>query len=215
MRMSFRILATAALLLVPSLAAAGPIIPVGAGWTSVGTPAADGGEFWDNVSVDDVNCGGFLCNAGALLDRLVAGNVEYLNTGGNPVSIVFEEAVTPDYFADLTGWKNGVLTQQPDGSFTYSGNEPGFLGHVSNSVTQFDQFALFRVVEASAIRYFLAIEDIRFDLAANDALISDRDYNDYMVSFRQATRQAPEPSLLLLVGTGIAGLASRRLRRAR
>ena len=57
--------------------------------------------------------------------------------------------------------------------------------------------------------------DIRFDMQLPPDLVSDQDYNDYIVSFRQATRQAPEPSLLLLMGTGIAGLASRRLRRAR
>lgn len=214
MRISFRILVAAAFLACPAFATAGPIT-LGT-WSAV-EPDNDSAEFWDNPSVDDAACAPFLCNAGALIERLY-GPIEYLNDGaGNPVAFSFAETI-PSFasVATLTTWSGGIFAQNAiDGSFTYDANQASFPGHVSNSIADPGQFVLFRRAVPGAVQYFIAIEDIRFDLQLPPNLVSDQDYNDFIVSFRQATQQVPEPSLLLLMGTGIAGLATRRLRRAR
>jgi hypothetical protein len=204
----------AAMLAVPSLAAAGPIT-TGA-WSPVTSPAADGGEFWDNPSVDDANCGGFKCNMGSLLDRIF-GSIEYLhgstNLDGstNPVAFAFGESVSWSYFGDLTDWKQGIFQQLGDGSFTYDANQASHPGHISNSLLQPEQFALFRKAVKGGYQYWIGVEDIRFDMQMPPDIVTDKDYNDYMVSFSQVT-DVPEPGLLLLMGTGIFA-AARRFRR--
>lgn len=208
MRMSLRIFMLAAMLAVPSLAAAGPITT--GVWSPVTNPANDGGEFWDNLSVDDATCT-VICNAGAILDRLF-GPVEYLHDGsGGAVAFSFGESVTSQYFADLTGWKNGIFQQLADGSFTYDANQASFPGHVSNSLLDPGQFALFRKAIPGGFQYWVGVEDIRFDLQDLHNLTSDKDYNDYIVTFSQVS-SVPEPGLLLLMGSGIFA-ATRRFRR--
>ncbi|HEY0874418.1 MAG TPA: PEP-CTERM sorting domain-containing protein [Vicinamibacterales bacterium] len=208
MRMSFRIFMLAAMLAVPSLAAAGPITT--GVWSPVTNPANDGGEFWDNLSVDDATCT-VICNAGAILDRLF-GPVEYLHDGsGGAVAFSFGEPVTHQYFASLTGWGGGIFSQQADGSFTYNANQTSHPGHISNSLDDPGQFALFRKAIPGGFQYWVGVEDIRFDMQLPPDIISDLDYNDYMVTFSQVSN-VPEPGLLLLMGSGIFA-ATRRFRR--
>ena len=59
----------------------------------------------------------------------------------------------------------------------------------------------------------IGIEDLPGPMGPN-GLMSDRDYNDMIFIMRQPPT-VPEPSLMLLVGTGLAGLAAMRRRRMR
>jgi hypothetical protein len=214
MRRTILILLVALIGAVPSTASAA-LITAGV-WSPAGTAAADGGQFWDNTSVDDdpVIPPGFLYNAGALLQRL-HGPLEYLHTNGSDTAVgfAFDEPI-PSFseVATLTTWSGGLFNQEADGSFTYNANQVLAPGHISNSLTHPGQFVLFRKVVPGATQYFIAVEDIRFDLQAPPNIVSDEDFNDYIVTFRIPTQQAPEPALLLLMGTGLM-FAGRRLRR--
>ena len=215
MRMSIRVLVAAVILGIPSVGSAAPMLEtsVGAVWSDLTGPFLDGGQFWDNPTVD---CGdpAAPCNAGSIVFNAfgAAGPIQYLHDGaGAALPFRFSEPVS---LSDLGGLSAivppGTTVQEADGSFTFTSGIPG---HVSNSFSEYEQFALFRQTLPGAIRYFIAVEDIRFDLPAPSPYFADGDFNDDLLSFRVATQQAPEPSLLLLMGTGIAGLATRRLRR--
>lgn len=201
---SVRILIVAAMLAVPTIAFAGPIYPSGATWSLV-NPANDGDEFWDNPSVDDATCG-FICNAGgiAVLQATLAGAgpVEYLHDGsGNAVPFSFDDVVFPNLAASMTSWSGGTFQQLADGSFSYNANQAAHPEQVSNSLTNPNQFVLFRAAVGNGYMYWIGIEDVRLDLPVPMGIVADGDYNDYMVSFRQTN--VPEPGLILLMGTGL------------
>lgn len=157
--------------------------PITAGsWTPVGPTA-----FWNHDSWDgpNLNVGDIIENAGI--------PVEYLSLGGAPVAFAFDQAETFQEIASYTAWMDGQsLTEMPDGSVTYTSH-----GNTFNSLSNPQQFALFRYVTATAITYFLGVEDIPVGQP------TDNDYNDYVVSFTEkAPTPTPEPGTLALMLAG-------------
>ena len=190
-----------ALLVMPSLAHAGPITTGSWSFVSAIDPADnDLAPFWDGLSWD-----GEYLGVGYLLDANTTPELEFLHDGsGNPVSFRFDDSgIAWTLLYSITAWTEGVFGQTADGAFTY------FTGNwfTYDSVNNPEQFVLFRIVDPDETRYFLGIEDIPVSYSPND-----QDHNDYVVGFAQPV---PEPSTLLLLGAGAAGLLGRRARHVR
>ncbi len=94
------------------------------------------------------------------------------------------------------------MGRRADGAFTYDTGTA--LVPTTNSWDNPEQFALFRLVTAETIHYFLGIEDIPLSFELND-----RDYNDYIVRF-ETPHSVPEPGTLLLLASGMAAFVARR-----
>lgn len=214
MRSAIRCGVMAALLIGPAVAEAGPILPNGGTWTAVGTPNKDGSPFWDNQSVDFCG-GGQDCNAGQaiLFQDLFTrdydpndGELQYLHDGSfGAAAFSFDTSVTgwkPEF--TITNLTNAFPGQSLSGAITYTNPGPGPT-FVYDSLTTPGQFALFRQVGKTDIRYFFAFED-------DASRLSDRDYNDLIMSMSES-RTAPEPTTLALFGAALLGVGARRLRR--
>lgn len=208
--MKLRGIALAIVLLVPSVAAAGPITT--GTWSSISSPSSGAlfqslslAPFWGGASWDGPGL-----NGGTLIEALntctTCPTLEYLNDGaGNYTSFEF----SGDIFGStkvfgITAWEHGSLSRV-NNRFVYDNG----VGNVYNSWDNPGQFALFRAVGADSIRYFLGIEDIIITAQYND-----RDYNDFGVTFT-TPKSVPEPGTLLLLGSGAAALAARRKLAAR
>lgn len=205
--MTFRGFALGLALLVPSVAMAGPISVDGV-WAPTASQSSDPlsqslelEPFWGGVSWD-----GPLKGIGYLIKNEYGTmeGVEYLrSSSGGYASFLFdfnEPLLNLTKFNGITAWTGGTFGRRADGAFTYDSG----TGRVSNSIDSGEQYALFRVVLPEVTRYFLGIEDILLS-----EVLNDRDYNDYVVRFDVAT-PVPEPTTLLLFGTGMAALAARK-----
>jgi len=165
--------------------------------------AMNPGAFWNNASWDGPGL-----NAGQLLTSWGWGEVEYLSLSGGPASFAFDQTESFTEIASITAWMdNRGLWQLPNGSMTFTTH-----GYTYNTLTNPEQFSLFRYVMTTQIVYFLAIEDIPLGMR------SDRDFNDYIGYAVESLppppppTPTPEPGTLALIVSG--GLVAWRKMRA-
>jgi len=160
------------------------------------------GAFWNNASWDGPGL-----NAGQLLTSWGWGEVEYLSLAGGPAGFAFDQEESFTQAISITAWMdNRALWQLPDGSMTFTTH-----GYTYNTLTNSQQFALFRSVSTAMTVYFLAIEDIPMGMR------SDRDFNDYIAYSVELPpppppTPTPEPGTLALMLSG--GLVAWRKMRA-
>ena len=165
-----------------------------AGVITMGTwSKMDAGAFWNNPSWDGPGV-----NAGELLAPY--GVSEYLSSGGAPVAFAFDQS---EYFWEalsITAWKDGRgIWQLPDGSASFTTH-----AYTYNTLTTPQQFALFRFLGATTIRYLLGVEHMPMPI-----MRTDRDYNHHIGFMpEQRPTPTPEPGTLMLMLCG--GLAAFR-----
>jgi hypothetical protein len=217
MRVLIRCLMTAALVAFLPLTVTAAPITLGT-WSPIVPPDRDGRPFWDNVSDDDgePGCPAAGCNIGAVLLGMGYGPLEFLHTVGDAntaVAFSFAESVLPwTPLFSKTILTAGTPGQLPNGAISYDtippgpGETPDPARFVSNSLDDPWQYALFRQVGPNSIRYFIGFEDI-------ERPNGDLDYNDLIMTFTQSRQVAPEPGTMVLLGTALAGIGIRRLRR--
>jgi hypothetical protein len=202
--MKLRCFVLALVLSAPSAALADPFT-VGGVWSKTADPLTNSSgaplsvePFWAGISFDCPTCG-----VGFLLGAFEDGDLEYLHDGrGGHTPFWFNEPLSPPTMLfNITALMGGTLGVRSDGAFTYT-----YAFGTINSIDDFGQFALFRLVEPDKTRYFLGVEDILIT-----EVINDRDYNDYVATFTPV----PEPSTLLLMGGSLAVMAARKKLRRR
>jgi len=95
-----------------------------------------------------------------------------------------------------------------------SGNGEMFFTQTGlNTVGNRQQFAAFQIGDFNVV----GIEDIYSNITSSvwTATSSDYDFNDVMIGFRATSAPVPEPGSLMLMGMGIAGVATRLRKRAK
>jgi hypothetical protein len=188
------------LLLAAGLASAAPIT-LGS-WLGVTAPD-QASAFWSGTSWDCPTCGIGYVLAGETASDF--SRLEYLTDGfGGPAGFVWDH--TPDWslVSAQTAWTAGQLTIDGGGDFRYD----SATGRRSDSLGSGGQYALFRLVGATDVRYYLGVEDILLSEVRND-----RDYNDHVVTWTES-EPVPEPGTLLLLGAGLTLLRCRSRRPA-
>ncbi len=202
-----------------------PITVPGAGtWIAAAAPNEDGTPFWDHTSFDGPNQ-----NIGFKLQSLLGlqySNLEYLDATSFIVGATGQNVELKVEVAGQAGnnelyYNNGtdqlIFSGAASPGATFAGPITGPFSFVfysngnpanawsSSSASWYQQFALFHLKGTE--QYFLGIEDLPRG--------GDWDYNDMIVSFQLQPATVPEPGMLLLFGTALAGIAAGLRRRAR
>jgi hypothetical protein len=157
--------------------------------------------YWNNPSWDGPGL-----NVGELITSW-GWPVQQLSAAGAPTSFAFDQPQLFWEITSITAWMEGRgIWQLPDGSISFATH-----GYTYNTLTDPNQFSLFRHVAATHIVYFLGVEDIPL-LAGGD-----RDFNDYIgYSIEQLPPPpppvpTPEPgTLLLMLSGGLIALRKKR-----
>jgi hypothetical protein len=166
-------------------------------WTAMSPDA-----YWNNLSADGPGL-----NVGQLITSW-GWSVEYLSAGGAPVGFSFDRSQFFWEITSITAWMDGRgIWQLADGSVSFATH-----GFTYNTLTNPDQFSLFRHVGATNIVYFLGVEDIP------TAFGGDRDFNDYIgFTLQQQPPMPPPPiptpepgTLVLLLSGGLVACWRRR-----
>jgi hypothetical protein len=160
-------------------------------WKTMDTSAA---AFWNNPSWDGPGL-----NVGQLITSW-GWPVEQLSADGAPVAFAFDQWEFFWEATSITAWTDGRgIRVLPDGSLGFNTH-----GYMYNSLTNPQQFSLFRYVGNTQTIYFLGIED------RPPTMSSDHDYNDYIgYAYEQLPPvPTPEPGTLALMLCG--GLAALR-----
>lgn len=208
-------------------------------WNSWGASQLNGGPFWANRSYD----GNGNCNIGYYVSDVPGCNVAnfysgspddflpYLGSGTSTFSFLGDDLVTVTLKTGTTadrqdafGWYNlsnpealhtlfgvddprgAMKSFVPNGAYAfYFGTSFGTFLSTGLDYNNLSHFTLFNADDG---KYFLGMED------RTKAMSSDFDYQDMGVTI--VSQPIPEPTSMLLVGTGVVGIIARfRKRRSR
>ena len=122
----------------------------------------------------------------------------------------------PAVVVDVTGLSEiGFLdhAKDPTSAFAYDWYSQPALNDGQYSTTPNEVHVLLWAVPGMADTYLLTWEDLPYTYFSGADDIGDQDYNDILVQFTLNRCVIPEPTSMVLLGLGLAGLAMRKSRK--